>query len=556
MSRATRLIFTAMLLLLAATTQAQTRAWLDRDRIALGETATLNVETDQPGVDAPDYSPLLSDFAVSGNSSSQQYESINGTSRSRTLYAVALQPKRDGVIGIPGLRIGSLRTQPLTLTVTPSSAVPAHAGDAVFIEAETDAQEPYVQQAVGYTVRLYYAAPLISGQLDQDPPDGASLQRVGDDAQFTRDMAGHRYTVVERHYLLLPERSGTLAIPGARFQGRGAGGFFDDLFGDGQRELRANGAPRFIHVRAIPANAPQPWLPLRALGLRYLATPQAARAGEALTVTIEASADGANTAQMPELQLQAGDARGGAAQIFPDPMQADETFRDGRPQVRIARKFSIVPARAGSLRISGPRLQWWDVRAGIARTASLPDITVQVAPGMNGFSGAPAAAANADMPDPNRDWIRVPGVQGAVQPWALAAAVFALLWLVTFMWGLHRRPHAVVAVDEDAAPAPRVAAHGTLADLRRALDNGDLGDVSEALCAMATPAVDDPDALRARLADPAQVAAIESLLRARWADGDGVAARSALRAAFRQGPRWRVAEQPVEEPLPPLYPRQ
>jgi hypothetical protein len=556
MSRATRLIFTAMLLLLTATTQAQTRAWLDRDRIALGETATLNVETDQPGVDAPDYSPLLSDFAVSGNSSSQQYESINGTTRSRTLYAVALQPKRDGVIGIPGLRIGSMRTQPLTLTVTPSSAVPAHAGDAVFIEAETDAQEPYVQQAVGYTVRLYYAAPLISGQLDQDPPDGASLQRVGDDVQFTRDMAGHRYTVVERHYLLLPERSGTLAIPGARFQGRGAGGFFDDLFGDGQRELRANGAPRFVRVRAIPANAPQPWLPLRALSLRYLATPQAARAGEALTITIEASVDGANAAQMPELQLQAGDARGGAAQIFPDPMQADETFRDGRPQVRIARKFSIVPARAGSLRISGPRLQWWDVRAGIARTASLPDITVQVAPGVNGFGGAPAAAANADMPDPNRDWIHVPGVQGAVQPWALAAAVFALLWLVTFMWGLHRRPHAVVAVDEDAVPAPRVAAHGTFADLRRALDNGDLGDVSDALCAMATPAVEDPDALRARLADPAQVAAIESLLRARWADGDGVAARSALRAAFRQGPRWRVAEQPAEEPLPPLYPRQ
>jgi hypothetical protein len=559
MSRATRLIFTAMLLLLTATTQAQTRAWLDRDRIALGETATLNVETDQPGVDAPDYSPLLSDFAVSGNSSSQQYESINGTSRTRTLYAVALQPKRDGVIGIPGLRIGNLRTQPLTLTVTPSSAVPAHAGDAVFIEAETDAQEPYVQQAVGYTVRLYYAAPLISGQLDQDPPDGASLQRVGEDAQFTRDMAGHRYTVVERHYLLLPERSGTLTIPGARFQGRGAGGFFDDLFGDGQRALRANGAPRFVRVRAIPANAPQPWLPLRALSLRYLATPQAARAGEALTVTIEASADGANAAQMPELQLQAGDTQGGAAQtrsaqIFPDPMQADETFRDGRPQVRIARKFSIVPAQAGSLRISGPRLSWWDVRAGIARTASLPDITVQVAPGVNGFGGAPTAVANTNVADASRGWIRVPGVQGAVQPWALAAAGFALLWLGTFMWGLHRRPH-VAAVNDDAVSPSRVEPHATPADLRRALDDGDLGDVSDALCAMAMPAVDDPDALRARLADPAQVAAIESLLRARWADGDGVAARAALRAAFKQGPRWRVAGKPVEEPLPPLYPR-
>jgi hypothetical protein len=113
----------------------------------------------------------------------------------------------------------------------------------------------------------------------------------------------------------------------------------------------------------------------------------------------------------------------------------------------------------------------------------------------------------------------------------------------------------VAAAAEDAASPPRVAPRGTLADLRRALDNGDLGDVSDALCAMATPVADDPGALRARLADPAQAAAIESLLRARWAGGDGVAARAALRSAFKQGPRWRAAEKTVEEPLPPLYPR-
>ncbi|HVR81489.1 MAG TPA: BatD family protein [Luteimonas sp.] len=542
--------------LLASTAQAQTRAWLDRDRIALGETATLNVETDQPGVDAPDYAPLLGDYTLSGNSSSQQYENVNGVGRSRTLFAVALQPKRDGVIGIPGLRIGNQRTQPLTLTVTPSAAVPAHAGSAVFIEAETDAQEPYVQQAVGYSVRLYYATPLISGQLDQDPPEGASLQKVGDDVQYTRDMAGQRYTVVERHYQLIPEHSGTLTIPGARFQGRGAGGFFDELFGDGQRDLRANGPPHFLRVRAIPANAPQPWLPLRALTLRYLATPQAARAGEAVTVTVEASADGANAAQMPELQLQASGAQAGVAQVFADPLQADETFRDGRPQVRIARKFSIVPAQAGSLRISGPRLAWWDVRAGIARTAALPDITLQVAPGANGFGAAPAAAANAPVQDADRGWIRVPGVQGAVRPWAFATVLFAALWLLTFMWGLHRRPSPQPTSDNDGSTVPASAtAHATQTDLRRALDNGDLGDVADALCAMASPPVADPDALRSRLADPAQLAAIESLQRARWAGGDGVAARAALREAFKRGPRWHAAESVAAEPLPPLYPQ-
>ena len=54
---------------------------------------------------------------------------------------------------------------------------------------------------------------------------------------------------------------------------------------------------------AVPANAPQPWLPLRELSLQYLSTPQAARAGAAATVTVEARADGASATQLPELQL-------------------------------------------------------------------------------------------------------------------------------------------------------------------------------------------------------------------------------------------------------------
>lgn len=549
--RFARVVVLLLLSTFALATPAQTRAWLDRDRIALGETATLNIETDQPAVSSPDYSPLFGEFGVSGNTSSRQFENVNGVSRTRVLFAVALQPKREGVIGIPRLLVGNLRTQPLTLTVMPPAAAPARAGGVVFIETEADAQEPYVQQAVGYTVRLYYATPLISGQLDQDTPEGASLQRVGEDAQYSREIGGRRYTVVERHYLLIPERSGTLPIPGARFQGRGAGGFFDELFGDGQRELRASSAPRFLTVRAAPANAPQPWLPLRVLTLRYLATPQGAHAGEAVTVTVEATADGATAAQMPELQLPVG----AGAQVFADPAQSDETFADGRPQVRVTRKFSIVPAQAGTLHVSGPRVGWWDVRAGVARTASLPDLNVQVAAGANGFGAMPAATAGPDATSAQEhDWIRVPGVQGEVRPWALATVIFAALWLVTFMWGLHRRPQPAVRGDGDAALPRTIPATASLAQLKRALDGGDLGDVAEVLCAMASPPVADLDALRPRLDDPRQLAAVDALQRARWGDGDGVAARAALRDAFKRGPRWRLQETVAEEPLPPLYP--
>jgi len=551
----------AMWLLLAGVAHAQARAWLERDRIALGETTTLNVETDQADAAPPDYSQLFGEFVVSGNSSTQTYRNVNGVGHTRILYAVALQPRREGIIGIPALRIGNARTQPLTLTVTPSAATPAHAGDAVFIESETDAQDPYVQQAVGYTVRLYYAMPLVSGQLEQPDPDGASLQQVGDDVKYTRDIGGRQYNVFERHYLLLPEHSGTLTIPAPTFHGSGAGGFFDDLFGDGQRDLSASATPRFLHVQSIPANAPQPWLPLRALGLRYLNAPGQARAGEAVTVTLEATADGATAAQMPELQLQARDVQAASkqaapVQIFADPVQAQESFAEGRPQVRLTRRFSIVPAQAGVLHVGVPAMQWWDTRAGIGRSASVPDLTLQVAPGVGGGAASPTTTGAQSRAEPRQSWIHVPGVQGPVRPWALAAALLALLWLVTFAWGLHRKPHPQAAAPVPTtphAPAGRLALQRV--DLKQALDHGALGEVADALCGLATPPVADLDALRTRLADPAQQAAIDALQRALWADGDGVAARTALRAAFRAGPHWREATVAGRSPLPPLYPR-
>ena len=528
---------------------AATRAWLDRDHIAMGETTTLNIQTDQASVDSPDYAPLLAEFGVSGNSSSRQFELVNGVGSTRLLFAVALQPRREGVLQVPALRVGSERTPPLTLTVSAQAAAPSQDGS-VFIETEVDAQQPFVQQAVGYTVRLYSATPLLSGQLDQDPPPGASLQRIGDDTQYQRDVGNRRYKVIERHYLLIPERSGPMTIPGARFQGNAASGFFDDLMGEGERDLHAASAPRQVSVRPAPADATQPWLPLRALDLRYLETPQHPRAGEAATVTVEAVADGATAAQLTELQLSADN----GAQVFADPAQSDDSFAGGRPHVREVRRFSIVPSRAGTLRIHGPRLAWWDVQAGVARTASLPDLVVQVAPGAQAATGAPPVthqqSGDGAMPD---DSIVVPGVQGRVRPWALATVAFALLWLLTLAWGLQRRSVAALPTVDDAGATPTAA---TRADLRRALDRGTLADVADTLCAMASPPAADVDGLRAGLADPRQAAALDALQRARWADGDGSAARDALRIAFKEGPTWRVAAAPPhDEALPPLYPR-
>lgn len=543
-----RLLGWLLVLACIAPAQAATRAWLDRERIGVGETTTLNIETDQAGARMPDFSALAPDFVLSGHSSTRGSEPVaGGGHRPRVLFAVALQPRREGLLTVPALRVGAESTAPLVLTVLPDATAPARAGEPVFIEAEADTDAPWVQQSVGYTLRLYYATPLVSGQLDQPVPDGAAVHRVGSDVQYSREIAGRRYTVVERRFVLVPERSGTLVVPGARFEGTGVGGFFDDMFGGGRRALRAQGPSRVLQVQPVPASAPQPWLPLQSMQLRYLATPQELRAGEAATVDVELVADGAAASQLPELRLPPVD----GAQVFPEPPQVDELFERGRPRTRVTRRFAVVPVQAGPLRLPGLRQAWWDVDAGVERTAALPDLHLEVEP------GAPAAAVDDAVQaafEAGRGDRRVhPGA------WRWLAIGLAVLWLGTLAWALRERRRAgaharrlPLVQPRGDAPAPATS----LRALREVLVAGDARELEAALCGLAAPSAASLEALSAQLDDPGQRAAITMLQEARWNDGDMAAARRALQETFARGPRWR-APAPADAAaslLPPLYP--
>ena len=105
------------------------------------------------------------------------------------------------------------------------------------------------------------------------------------------------------------------------------------------------------------------------------------------------------------------------------------------------------------------------------------------------------------------------------------------------------------------ATAPRAVPPADAKAWANALARGNVAEIARLLCAMALPAAVDLDAVHARLADPAQRAAVDALQRARWGDGDAAAAVAAMRAAFAAGPRWRTAPAPTApELLPPLYP--
>ena len=196
---ASRLAAMALLCLALAWTtaaQAQVRAWLEPDRIALDETTELSIEIDGMTADGlPDLSMLSQDFRMLDQGVAQQVDLSNGQLNLRIIMRMRLQPRREGVLQVPILRVGNSTTPPLRLVVGPPKTPvpkvvapddPALNAQPLFLESKLDTPSPYVQQTVGYTVRLYYeSGSLIDGRLDQDAPDGASLQQLGEDAQHT-----------------------------------------------------------------------------------------------------------------------------------------------------------------------------------------------------------------------------------------------------------------------------------------------------------------------------------------------------------------------------------
>jgi hypothetical protein len=535
-----------MLFVLAALPAfAQTRAWLDRAEIAYGETVALNIATDQ-SVAQIDYGPLRAQFDLGGQSVRRSFELVNGASRTVSVFSVGLRPRAPGLASIPPLRVGNASTAPLRLVVLEPAVQPAGANADVFVEADVDAARPYVQQAVGVTVRLNFAIPLMSGQLDLDAPAHASLQRVGEDIQYQRMLGGRRYNVVERRFLLIPERSGPLTLPGARLNGVAGTGFMG--FDGGRQPVSVAALAKRLQVLPIPPGAPQPWLPLHGLTLRYLQAPKQAFAGEAASIEIEAVADGATAAQMPALDI--ADVPG--AQRFAEPAQVDEQFVEGRPRTTVRRTFSLVPSRPGALAVAGPRIAWWDAEAGAARVAELPPLQVQVVPGTRPLA-KPATPPPAAASPPGADTkpVVVPA-PGASRDWwfgALAGVAVIAALLAGLAWRRRRAP-SPSASTESASATPPVATMS----LASALKVGEVAAIVHALAKDAGLATDDLDALSARLADPVQADALRRLRAARWGGGDVQAALQAVRAAFADGARWQQAKQKARSILPPLYP--
>ena len=539
------------------------RAWLDRDTMHLGETVTLNVETEGDAGGQPSFSALSQDFSMLGTQSSQQVSIVNGSSSAKTVWAVGLEPKHAGRITIPALTVGSAQTAPIALTVL---AQPAGAqgkpGDDVFLEVTAEPLTPYVQQQVRYTVKLYFSFGLTDGNLSEPQADGIVVQRLGQDKSYLATVGDRRYHVMERHYALTPEKSGALELPALAFRGNALDAADPTGFFSRPRTISARSDAVQLQVRPKPATwTSDPWLPAESMLLKDDSElPTEIRVGDPVTRTIRLQAQGLGFEQLPELNLTAPE----GAEIYPD--KPDTRTRDDGTWLygERVRKFAFVPTKPGTLTIPGMSVSWWDTAHDRMQTTELAAHTLTVLPPAgkttNGAAAATASPADGEAanvaPSSPSIMTPTPARPTSVRVWQVLAALGFLLWLATLaLWWRSRRADPIAAAN--APPASGISAQR--AAFLRAAALGELAGAERALVAWARserPDVRNLGELGVRLQDAAQRDALAALQRARYAGASAQGVGSQLERAFKGGFAWTrpAAASKNASPLPALYP--
>ena len=461
---------------------------------------------------------------------------------------------------IPAFTIGGQSSDPLNLTVLPAPlGAQGKPGDTVFVEVSADPLNPYVQQQVRYTVKLYYAVNLSDGSLDEPAAGNAVVQKLGRDKQYNATLHGQAYHVLERNYALTPEQSGTLTMPALNFRGSAADNSDPTGFFRRGRSVSARPDSLQLDVRAKPASwGTAPWLPAASLTLSDESElPTEIKVGEPLTRTLKLRAQGLGFEQLPELELKAP----AGAEVYPD--KPDTRTRDDGSWLygERTRKFAIVPTQPGTLTLPAVQVQWWNTTTDQIETASLPPREISVMGAA--LASSPAApigtsalpSASPTLAAPTAVIYPSAGSEADLRFWRWVALLLGTLWLLTvaLWWRSRQVTRAMPAASSQSAQAPARSV------FLRACSMGDLTGAERALVSWARSekaGILNLGGLSSALDDPVQREVLDELQRMRYAGASAEGLGARLTRAFRGGIAWTkpVADAAQSSPLPPLYP--
>ncbi len=414
------LLTAVILLAFTGSAWAGVDAWLDTNKVNMGESVQLTIRADRKVSGEPDIGPLKKDFDVLQSSSSTSINFTNGSLSASTSWYYTLSPKRKGRLVIPPIEVDGERTPELVLEVAGTGKPSADSGQNIFIETSCSPRDPLVQQQVICTVRLYSAREISQGSLTELESDNAIVHRLGKDSNFNRIINSRRYRVIERRYAVFPQASGSITLSAPVFSGtvlipraQGRNDPFssflrrDPFFSHGlpglagaERQVNIRGNAVKLEVKPRPSDFSGPyWLPAQSMTLSEQWEPDTAQvhAGEPVTRTVIIAAKGLTAEQLPDLTPE----KVAGCSIYPDRAELKNSEHSTGITGRRVQKIAFIPEKSGKVTIPPVKLQWWNTVKDKMETATLPGKEVTVLPASGKPQETPGHAQEA-IKTPNR----------------------------------------------------------------------------------------------------------------------------------------------------------
>ena len=392
---------------------AELKAELNRNQIVQGEAVTLTLSYDGNQTnEQPDLAALDTDFNIFSVSNAYQHNYINGKISQKREWKVQLMPKTSGKLTIPSLALGSLKSQPLSLEVLPASPenikkqneqnaqsanTPRYA-----VEAEIDNKNPFVQQEVNLTLKIYDTGGL---QIERIVPlvndeNNWVIQSLGEPELETVNINGQNVRVINIKMALFPQKSGELEVPEIAVEGyylsqnsndpmqkifESFGAFkisaldpdLADIFATKNVvSLRTN--PMKISVQPVPTTAQGGWwVPAESLELysEWKPNPPKFKVGEAVTRNIYIKAVGVMDAQLPNINFRDS----GSLKQYPEKPLSEVKVENGKIVSYRLISNVYIPSKSGNVTIPDVSVRWFNVKNQQVETASLPEMSVSVA---------------------------------------------------------------------------------------------------------------------------------------------------------------------------------
>ncbi|CBL46624.1 Conserved hypothetical protein [gamma proteobacterium HdN1] len=443
-------------------------AEVDTTEVRFGETLQLTLKIDDSARgNEPDLSVLDTDFRVLGRQTSSSTRLSNRGISSETRWLVTLLPRKKGEVTIPAIPFDGVTSKPINITVTdqPQPSTNAQASDQqVFLQAEVDSKEVYVQQQVNFTLRLYKRGELLDPNLSMPDVEGAVQEKLGAPRSFRTVINGQQYDVVENRFAFFPQKSGTFLIPPAELTATvlaNSSRFYDPFSGTTGKQIRRTSDAIEIHVRPKPASYPKsaPWLPTTSLKISETLTPNKTefKVGEPITRVVTIDAAGVAPSLLPPLPVP----EGLGYKVYAEPAETKGLPDAKGVSSRREETHSYIPTRAGTLKIPPVEIAYWNLNTDHLDKATLPGRELKITAVAPAAGSLPSNNLLDAPPNPKESASNLasttPTPENSIWPYLSAALL--ILWLATlgiigWLWQKLRQSKPTGAPTQETSQTP------------------------------------------------------------------------------------------------------